>query len=105
MADIFISYKDFGRRSSAAPASAPLSKNTEGYADGASLERLSFLLLLQRGRRTAHIDKAGNTAKYWLQPVALARKIGYSAKELREIEAKVAQEATTFLEAWRVHFG
>jgi hypothetical protein len=52
-----------------------------------------------------HIDKAGNTAKYWLEPVALARQIGYSAKELREIEAKVAAEAAAFLEAWRVHFG
>jgi hypothetical protein len=52
-----------------------------------------------------HIDKAGSTAKYWLSPVALARNIGYSAKELREIEAKVAQEAAAFLEAWREHFG
>lgn len=52
-----------------------------------------------------HIDKAGHTAKYWLQPVALARNVGYSAKELREIEAKVVSEAAEFLEAWRVHFG
>jgi hypothetical protein len=52
-----------------------------------------------------HIDKAGHTAKYWLQPVALARNVGYSAKELHEIEAKVANEAADFLEAWRVHFG
>ncbi len=50
-------------------------------------------------------DKAGSTAKYWLQPVALARNIGYSAKELRESEAKVAAEAAALLEAWRVHFG
>ncbi len=52
-----------------------------------------------------HIDKAGCTAKYWLTPVALARNMGYSAKELREIEAKITAEATAFLEAWRVHFG
>lgn len=64
-----------------------------------------FYFFSNEGAEPPHIDKAGNTAKYWLQPVALARKIGYSAKELREIEAKVAQEATTFLEAWRVHFG
>jgi hypothetical protein len=31
--------------------------------------------------------------------------MGYSAKELREIEAKVTAEAAAFLEAWRVHFG
>jgi hypothetical protein len=48
-----------------------------------------------------HIDRA----KYWLSPVALARNVGYSAKELREIEAKVAAERDAFLEAWRVHFG
>ena len=52
-----------------------------------------------------HIDKGGASAKYWLQPVALARNIGYSAKELREIEAKVAQEAAALVEAWLEHFG
>ncbi len=52
-----------------------------------------------------HIDKGGSTAKYWLQPVAFARNVGYSAKELREIEAKVSAETAEFLEAWRVHFG
>lgn len=52
-----------------------------------------------------HIDKGGNTAKYWLSPVALARNIGYSAKELKQIEAKVEQEKAAILEAWRVYFG
>ena len=52
-----------------------------------------------------HVDKVGNTAKYWLQPVALARSIGYSAKELKQIEGKVAEQAETFLEAWHEHFG
>lgn len=49
-------------------------------------------------------DKFGSTTHRWLQP-ALARNIGYSAKQLREIETKVAAEAAAFLEAWRVHFG
>ncbi|MBI1251744.1 MAG: DUF4160 domain-containing protein [Alphaproteobacteria bacterium] len=52
-----------------------------------------------------HIDRGGSTAKYWLTPVALARNIGYSAKELKEIEAKVSAESAALLEAWRVHFG
>ncbi len=52
-----------------------------------------------------HIDKSGCTAQYWLQPVAMARNVGYSAKELREIEAKVTTEVAVFLEAWRVYFG
>lgn len=52
-----------------------------------------------------HIDKGGLSAKYWLQPVALARNLGYSSKELREIEVKVAQEAAMFVETWREYFG
>jgi hypothetical protein len=52
-----------------------------------------------------HIDKAGSTAKYWLSPVALSQNTGYSAKELREIEAKVSEQSAAFLEAWREHFG
>lgn len=52
-----------------------------------------------------HIDKGGATAKFWLRPVALARNIGYGAKELRELESKVAEEAAQFEEAWRVYFG
>ena len=52
-----------------------------------------------------HVDKGGSTAKYWLQPVALARNIGYSARDLRDLEAKVAAESLAFLEKWREHFG
>jgi len=51
-----------------------------------------------------HIDKAGSTAKFWLNPVALARNIGFSRQELAEIEAKVAEQRATFEEAWNDHF-
>ncbi len=34
----------------------------------------------------------------------MARNLGYSAKELKEIEAKVSQERAAFVEAWRVYF-
>ena len=52
-----------------------------------------------------HVDKAGHSAKHWLEPVALARNIGYSVKELRDIEAKVSAEAAVLLEKWREFFG
>ena len=51
-----------------------------------------------------HIDKAGNTAKFWLNQVALAQNIGFSARELTEIETKVAEQRVRFLEAWNDHF-
>lgn len=51
-----------------------------------------------------HVDKAGNTAKYWLNPVALAQNIGFAARQLAEIEAKIAAQQARFLEAWNEHF-
>jgi hypothetical protein len=51
-----------------------------------------------------HIDKAGNTAKYWLNPVALAQNIGFAARQLSEIDAKIAEQQARFLEAWNDHF-
>ncbi|HYD44358.1 MAG TPA: DUF4160 domain-containing protein [Phenylobacterium sp.] len=52
-----------------------------------------------------HIDKAGSTAKFWLEDVRLARNIGFSAREVAELSAKVAAERATFLEAWLGYFG
>jgi len=51
-----------------------------------------------------HIDKAGSTAKYWLNPVALAQNIGFAKRELSEIEAKVTEQRDRFVEAWNDHF-
>lgn len=52
-----------------------------------------------------HVDKGGNTVKYWLEPVRLARNIGFSERSLRELEEKVQAERTAFLEAWHGYFG
>jgi hypothetical protein len=51
-----------------------------------------------------HIDKSGNTAKYWLNPVALAQNMGFAARQLAEIEGKLAEQRARFLEAWNEHF-
>jgi hypothetical protein len=52
-----------------------------------------------------HIDRDAATAKYWLSPVRLARNIGFSARDLRVLDAKVAEEQVRFLEAWHEYFG
>ena len=41
----------------------------------------------------------------WLQPVALARSVGFSAKELGEIARIVRAEQTRLQEAWNGYFG
>jgi hypothetical protein len=52
-----------------------------------------------------HVDREGRSAKFWLSPVALARNIGYNAKELSELLRIVSNHRNEFLEAWREHFG
>jgi len=51
-----------------------------------------------------HIDRDRQSCKFWIQPVALARNLGFGAKELREIEAIVAQNKQYLLEAWDEYF-
>ncbi|HEX9836550.1 MAG TPA: DUF4160 domain-containing protein [Alphaproteobacteria bacterium] len=52
-----------------------------------------------------HIDHAGASAKFWLQPVALARNFGFRPTELRDLHRVVAEHRVMLLEAWNGHFG
>ena len=51
-----------------------------------------------------HIDRDEQTCKFWLDPVALARNLGFSAKELRDIENHVINNQQRLLEAWNEYF-
>ena len=52
-----------------------------------------------------HVDRERFSAKYWLDPVNLARDFGFSAVELRRIRDIVMENQQKFLEAWNGHFG
>jgi hypothetical protein len=52
-----------------------------------------------------HVDKADSTAKFWLAEIEVARRIGFSNREIGELSAKVREERERFMEAWRDHFG
>ncbi len=52
-----------------------------------------------------HIDRDSLTAKFWLKPVSLANNIGFSAKDLRKLQALVQENQEILLEAWNGHFG
>lgn len=52
-----------------------------------------------------HVDRDDCTARFWLQPVALADNLGFSARELRRIEVIVTENREKLREAWRGHFG
>ncbi|MCH7694459.1 MAG: DUF4160 domain-containing protein [Proteobacteria bacterium] len=52
-----------------------------------------------------HVDHGSSSAKFWLQPVGLARNFGFSPRELRTLQGVVAEHQGSFLEAWNGHFG
>jgi hypothetical protein len=52
-----------------------------------------------------HLDRDDLSAKFWLQPITLARNFGFSPKELRHLQRLVAERQLAFLEAWHGHFG
>ena len=52
-----------------------------------------------------HVQRDRSLAKFWLRPVALASSIGFSGKELRELEAIVREHQAEFEGAWNDFFG
>jgi len=52
-----------------------------------------------------HIDSDYCSAKFWLNPVALARNAGFSPKELHEIQRIMIEQQSVLLEAWYGYFG
>lgn len=52
-----------------------------------------------------HIDRDDQSCKFWIQNVALARNLGFSAKELRDLEKLVINNQQQLLEAWHEYFG
>jgi hypothetical protein len=52
-----------------------------------------------------HIDREDKTCKFWLDPVALARNNGFTARELRMISRMIDENRIMILEAWHEHCG
>ena len=51
-----------------------------------------------------HIDRDNLSAKLWLEPVALAKNIGFRPKELRKLELLVRENQSKLIEAWNEYF-
>ena len=52
-----------------------------------------------------HVDRDDYSAKFWLDPVALARNLGFSPVELRKIQRLVSENRGALLEKWYARFG
>jgi len=52
-----------------------------------------------------HVDRAEASLKAWLEPVSLARNIGFRGHEINAILALVEGHRDTLLKAWHEYFG
>jgi uncharacterized protein DUF4160 len=52
-----------------------------------------------------HVDRDDLSAKFWLDPVQLARNFGFRANEVRTIQSMVTGHREEFPEAWHEFFG
>lgn len=52
-----------------------------------------------------HVERENKTCKFWLEPLALARSHGISARELNVIRRAIGQHRVRVLEAWHEHCG
>ncbi|NDY57626.1 DUF4160 domain-containing protein [Desulfovibrio sulfodismutans] len=52
-----------------------------------------------------HVDRGALSAKFWLEPVSLARNFGFSPQELRRLHEFVETHKAHLKEAWHGYFG
>jgi hypothetical protein len=52
-----------------------------------------------------HVDRDDLSAKFWLEPVSLARNLGFGAPELRRLERLVAGRQVVLIERWYEEYG
>ena len=52
-----------------------------------------------------HVEQGEKTAKFWLDPLQLARSDGFRSHELTRLRWMIVEHRVAFLEAWHDHFG
>lgn len=51
-----------------------------------------------------HVDAAGKSAKFWLEPVRNEENFGFAANELTKIEALISENKATLIRKWHEFF-
>jgi len=76
----------------------PTVKKIDGYR---------FFFFSREGHEPPHIhvDQAEKYAKFWLDPVSMARSQSFRSHQLTKIRELVEENRGLFLEAWHEYFG
>ena len=75
----------------------PVALRVKGY-------RFFFFSLEGHEPPHIHVEQAERFAKFWLNPVSLAKSRGFRSGELSEIQKIVEETRDTLLEKWNEHF-
>jgi len=67
--------------------------------------RLFFYSFDCNERMHVHVQRERMICKFWIQPVALARNQGFTAKELNIIREIITRNRDKIMEAWYEHCG
>lgn len=52
-----------------------------------------------------HVESGDKYAKFWLEPIALSRAVGFSGPELTELHNLIGKHMGLFKEKWNEYFG
>ncbi len=52
-----------------------------------------------------HVDRDDFSAKFWLEPFALATNFGFAPRELNRVQSPIRENRERCLEAWYGYFG
>ena len=65
-----------------------------------------FFFFSNEGSESVHIliESDENCAKFWLEPINLAKSIGYNAKELNEIRKLIIDNVEIIKVKWHEYF-
>jgi hypothetical protein len=64
-----------------------------------------FFFSNERGEpRHIHVESDNDYAKFWLEPIDLAKSVGYKERELREIKEFIRENIGLLKAEWDAHF-
>ncbi len=75
----------------------PVALRVKGY-------RFFFFSLEGHEPPHIHVEKAERFAKFWLNPISLAKSRGFRSGELSEIQRIIEENRDTLVEKWNEHF-
>jgi hypothetical protein len=67
----------------------------------------SFVFFSSDGAEPPHVHakRDRQVAKYWLEPIELAKNRGFAEHELNQIERVIYENQPVLIEAWHDYFG